>query len=66
MTTNREQAQCETCGSHLDYRGNCASCTNEYELGKLDADKYHTDLAIGGEDYAALEELRSEYGHGAF
>ena len=61
MTTT-EHEHCDECGSRLDYRGNCATCTNDYALGKQDADDYHTALDIGGEDMAVRMEMESEYG----
>ena len=57
-----DNGQCDECGRHLTYNGDCRNCDNEYALGKADADAYHDALMIGGEELAARMELEAEYG----
>lgn len=60
---DREPIVCDECGRTY-YYGKCRGCAADYAAGVEDAERYHTELAIGGEAYAAAEELRREYGAG--
>ena len=49
--------ECERAGTKVRGKNICVHCEREYNLGREDVERHRFNTMIGGDEYAAQEEL---------